>query len=61
MRGVGATLCPDEIARFDEEHKNLLERIAREKFSVLHQLAIHIYVRKGNVIDVSLYECNKRT
>jgi len=51
-RGIGATLSGEEIARFDEEHKNLLERIAPETFTVLHQLAVHIYVRKGNVIDV---------
>ena len=51
-RGIGATLKPEEIARFDEEHEQLLERIAPEKFTVLHQLAVHIYVRKGNVIDI---------
>jgi ubiquinone/menaquinone biosynthesis C-methylase UbiE len=51
-RGIGATLKREEIARFDEEHEKLLARIAPEKFTVLHQLAIHIFVPKGCVIDV---------
>jgi hypothetical protein len=48
---VGATLSSGEIARFDEDHRKLLERIAPVEFAVLHQLAIHVYARKGNVID----------
>jgi ubiquinone/menaquinone biosynthesis C-methylase UbiE len=56
--GIGATLSSEEIARFDAEHQNLLERIAPETFTVLHQLAVHIYVRKGNVIDVARFQSN---
>jgi hypothetical protein len=51
-RGIGATLSSEQIARFDEEHEKRLEGIAPEKFTILHQLAVHIFVRKGNIIDV---------
>jgi SAM-dependent methyltransferase len=51
-RGVGATLSPEEVEGFDDEHKKLLEAIAPEKFTILHQIAVHIYVRKGILIDV---------
>lgn len=51
-RGIGATLSAEEIAQFDEEHRKLLERIAPPKFTILHQLAVHVYVHKGNAIDV---------
>jgi len=50
-RGVGAALSAEEIGRFDDEHKKLLEAIAPEKFTILHQMAVHIYVRKGILID----------
>jgi ubiquinone/menaquinone biosynthesis C-methylase UbiE len=50
-RGIGATLPQDEIARFDEEHQKLLEVIAAERFTVLHQISVHVFVRKGLLID----------
>jgi hypothetical protein len=40
------------LAHFDEDHGKLLEQIAPEKFGILHQLAVHIFVRKGVVVDV---------
>ena len=46
-RGVGASLSPEEVARFDAEHGALLEAIAPETFTVLHQMTIHAYARKS--------------
>jgi ubiquinone/menaquinone biosynthesis C-methylase UbiE len=51
-RGIGASLSSEEVAQFDEEHRKLLERIASQKFTIFHQLAVHVYVCKGNAIDV---------
>ena len=45
-RGVGAALLPDAIADFDAEHKKLLEKIAPENFTVLHQIAVHVFARR---------------
>lgn len=41
-RGVGASLTEEEIKRFDEEHRTLLEKIAPKQFSVLHYAAITV-------------------
>lgn len=38
-RGVGASLPPEVLARFDAEHRALLEEIAPERFEVLHYAA----------------------
>ena len=35
-RGVGASLSPEELAKWEIEHKALLESIAPEEFEVLH-------------------------
>lgn len=48
-RGIGASLPPDEVERFDAEHQRLLEAIAPEAFTVLHQMTIHVFVRKGTI------------
>lgn len=37
---AGAALPPDAVAAFSAEHMRLLERIAPERFSVLHQAAM---------------------
>lgn len=50
-RGIGATLSQDEIARFDDEHQQLLDTIAPKNFTVLHQIAVQIFARKGIVTD----------
>ena len=44
-RGVGASLSPEELARWDAEHRELLDRIAPERFEVLHYAALAV-VRK---------------
>lgn len=41
-RGVGASLSQDEVAKWEAEHKNLLEKIAPNDFSVLHYVAMTI-------------------
>ena len=46
-RGVGAALTEEEIARFDVEHAELLEDIVADEFTILHQMSVHAYVRKG--------------
>ena len=50
-RGIGASLSAAEVERFDADHRTLLESIALETFTVLHQMTIHIYVRKGTLSD----------
>ena len=39
-RGVGASLDADELARWDEEHKLLINEIAPERFDVQHYAAL---------------------
>lgn len=39
-RGVGASLSEEELAEWDTEHRNLLEKIAPEEFEVLHYAAL---------------------
>ena len=48
-RGVGATLDPDEVASFDEEHTALLKRIAPPTFSVLHRIDAHLVRPSGSI------------
>ena len=35
-RGVGASLTNEEISMWEQEHKELLKRIAPAKFNILH-------------------------
>lgn len=46
-RGVGASLDPEMVAKFDAEHDALLREIAGDAFDVWHQMTVHIFVRKG--------------
>lgn len=39
-RGVGASLTPEEIEKWEKEHKELLREIAPEEFSVKHYAAM---------------------
>ena len=39
-RGVGASLTAEEIAAWEKEHKDLLDKIAPDEFDVLHYAAI---------------------
>lgn len=41
-RGVGASLSEEECAAFEKEHLALLDRIAPEKFEILHYSAIAV-------------------
>ncbi len=45
-RGVGASLDPGELERWDVEHKAMLDRIAPEKFEVLHYAALALLRKK---------------
>lgn len=45
-RGVGASLNEKELKCWEKEHKALLERIAPEKFDVLHFAAIAVLEKK---------------
>ena len=46
-RGVGASLSDDELKRWDIEHRELLGRIAPEKFEVLHYAALAVLRKKS--------------
>ena len=46
-RGVGASLSPEEVERFDVEHEALLEATAPESFSILYRVQAHIFECRG--------------
>lgn len=41
-RGVGASLSEEELVKWDEEHRKLLDSIAPEHFEVLHYAALAV-------------------
>ena len=41
-RGVGASLSEAELVRWDGEHKRMLDKIAAEKFEILHYAALAV-------------------
>ena len=45
-RGVGASLSDEELAAWDKEHRELLERIAPERFEVLHYAALTVLKKR---------------
>lgn len=45
-RGVGASLSPGDIERFDQEHDALLRRIAPDSFGIIHRLDAHFFKPK---------------
>ncbi len=45
-RGIGASLSPEKTADFEKEHLALLDKIAPEKFSVLHYAAVAVLKSK---------------
>ena len=45
-RGIGASLTEEELARWDEEHRKLLEEIAPEQFDILHYAALAVLRKK---------------
>ena len=46
-RGVGASLNPEELVKWDKEHRELLDRIAPEEFEVLHYAALAVLKKRG--------------
>lgn len=44
-RGVGASLSPEEIEKWEAEHLKLLSDIAPEKFNIKHYAAIAEYIK----------------
>jgi SAM-dependent methyltransferase len=48
-RGIGASLSDDLVEQFDREHDRLLRDITGETFTVLHQMSVHVFVRKGQI------------
>ena len=45
-RGVGASLSGEELAKWDEEHRKLLDEIAPEQFDVSHYAALVVLRKK---------------
>jgi hypothetical protein len=45
-RGVGASLNEEELARWDAEHRELLDKIAPESFEVKHYAAYALLKKK---------------
>ena len=50
-RGIGASLSDELVKRFDDEHDQLLRKIAPEAFPILHQMTIHIFMKKGRIVS----------
>ena len=46
-RGVGASLSEEDLAKWDIEHRELMDRIAPESFDVLHYSALALLKKKG--------------
>ena len=42
-RGIGATLDPETVVKFDKEHDTLLKSIAPESFTLPHEILLHVY------------------
>ena len=45
-RGVGASLSPEELEKWDREHRELLNAIAPEKFDIIHYGALAVLRKK---------------
>ena len=45
-RGVGTSLAEEELEKWDEEHRALLDKIAPEEFEVLHYAALTVLRKK---------------
>lgn len=46
-RGVGASLSNEELSAWEQEHIDLLQKIAEENFTILHEIAIAELRMKG--------------
>ena len=51
-RGVGASLSEEELARWDAEHRALLEKIASEEFHILHYAALAVLKKSSRSSNV---------
>lgn len=49
-RGVGASLTEDEVMRWEQEHKALLDKIAPNEFDILHYAAMAELKKKEPVL-----------
>lgn len=45
-RGVGASLSEKELAKWDTEHRELLDRVAPERFEIRHYAALAVFRKK---------------
>ncbi len=46
LRGMGASLPPETVAKFDAEHEAILKQMAGESFTILHRIYAYIYERE---------------
>lgn len=46
LRGIGATLTPDQVDEFDRAHAELLRELVPDEFGVLHRISVHIFAFK---------------
>lgn len=42
-RGVGASLTPEEVVRFDNDLDRMLKELVDDKFQVLHRIDVHVF------------------
>ena len=42
-RGVGASLNPETLERFDQDHAAMLATLAAPRFTLPHRLSAHVY------------------
>ena len=49
-RGVGASLSAEELEKWDAEHRQLMERIAPERFEIRHYAALAVLKKKERSI-----------
>jgi hypothetical protein len=47
-RGIGASLSPQELEKWDKEHRALLDKIAPEQFEIIHYAAITVLRKKNS-------------
>ena len=43
LRGIGASLPPEDVEAFDRDHDALLRRIAPEQFPLMHRIDAHVF------------------
>ena len=48
-RGIGASLTSDELSGWDKEHRELLSKIAPDRFEVLHYAALTVLSKKQDL------------